>query len=104
MRGSEGVQCILASTDVRDVQQRPAQPLAEQALASRGGAVVQGAHQTACPAALTALQYLRPCDKFSVIADPPACLDVEVEKSSRWAGWVEVEGGEEVVMFLVAVT
>lgn len=58
MRGSEGLHCVLASADVRDVQQRAAQPLAEQALAGRGGAVVQGAHQAACPTSLTALQYL----------------------------------------------
>ena len=88
MRGSEGVDCILASTDVRDVQQRAAQPLAEQALAGRGGAVVQGAHQAACPATLTALQYLHPSEKAFIVAELPACLDTEGEKSGRWAGRV----------------
>ena len=86
MRGSEGLHCVLASTDVRDVQQRAAQPLAEQALAGRGGAVVQGAHQAACPTPLTALQYLYHCTQ--------ALRDVELPGGSvrqAWARKQEVE-------------
>ena len=78
--------CILASTDVGNVQQRAAQPLAEQALAGRGGAVVQGTHQTACPAPLTALQYLHPSEKAFVAAHLPACLDMGREEAGRWVG------------------
>ncbi|KAA6429956.1 MAG: hypothetical protein FRX49_00388 [Trebouxia sp. A1-2] len=54
-RADEILNSILAGSNVSNVQQGAAQPLAEQALASRGGAVVQGAHQATCPAPLAAL-------------------------------------------------
>ena len=56
--------CLSSSTTsarlrlAEDSQQRAAEPLAEQASACWGGALVQGTHQAACPCPTAALKHL----------------------------------------------